>query len=164
MSIIHAAFGQYLSNFLTLLGNCMITGLFVLSCAMGPRISNAESPICLQELESLCRLPVPCGTPLACQGKAVTFWGYVDPGNIFSKQYSPRTPYEKFKVVDHGGRSIEVWTQAEDNRPIFDKLSRRQTNRIVVSGKLAAFNMPITGQCNQGIKVLIHDASQIQFK
>ncbi len=164
MSIAHAAFEHYLSNFLTLLGNCMITGLFVLSCAAGSQISNADPPISVQALESLCRLPVPCGSPVPCQGRTVSLWGYVDSANIFSKQRFPRMPYEKFKLVDHGGRSIEVWTQAEDNRPIFDKLARRQTNRIVVSGKLAAFDMPITGQCNQGIKVLIHDASQIEFK
>jgi hypothetical protein len=164
MSIHHKIIGTYFFNFPRLLGNCIILGLFVSSCAMGPKISKAEPPISLQEMEIRCRLPSPCGTPLRCHGEAVTFWGYVDPGNIISKQFAPRIPYEKFKIIDHGGRAIEVWAQAEDNRSIFEKLARRPTDRIVVSGKMVAFDMPITGQCNQGIKVIIHDASQIEFK
>jgi hypothetical protein len=164
MSISYATFKQYLSDFLTLPGHCMILSFLVLSCAMGSQSSNAETPISVQQLETLCRLPAPCGAPLGCLGEDVSFWGYVDPANIFSKQNSPGTPYEKFKVVDRGGRAIEVWVQAEDNRPIFAKLARRPTDRVVVSGELAAFDMPISGQCNQGIKVLIHDASQIVFK
>jgi len=150
--------------YLTPLGNLVLLSLLVLSCGMGSRALKAEPPISLRELETLCRLPAPCGEPMACQGETVTFWGYVDPLNIFSKQHSPRTPYEKFKVVDHGGHAIEVWTQAADNRPIFNKLARRPTEQIVVTGKLIAFDMPIAGQCNQGIKVTIHDASQIEFK
>ncbi len=163
MSIANATFSQYLYKYFRLLGNLTIICLFVISCAMGSQISKVKQAISLQALETLCRLPAPCGTPLTCHGEAVTIWGYVDPGNIFSRQHWPRIPYEKFKVVDHRGRAIEVWTQAGDNRPIFDKLAQRPTDRIVVSGNLAAFDMPITGQCNQGMKVLIHDASQIEF-
>ena len=61
MSISYATFKQYLSDFLTLPGHCMILSFLVLSCAMGSQSSNAETPISVQQLETLCRLPAPCG-------------------------------------------------------------------------------------------------------
>ncbi len=164
MPLPHTAIGKYGPDFLPLLGRCVLLSLLVLSCTMGPQVLKADQPISLLELEALCRLPAPCGEPMACHGETVTVWGYVDPLNIFSKQRSPGIPYEKFKVVDHGGRAIEVWPQAADNRPIFNKLARRPTDRIAVTGKVLAFEMPISGQCLQGVKVLIDEASQIDFK
>jgi hypothetical protein len=101
---------------------------------------------------------------MTCQDRRVTFWGYVDPVNIYSHGRFPELPYEKFRLVDRRHHAVEVWPQAADNRSIFEKLARRPSDRIVVTGRLVAFDMPITGQCHQGVKVVIHDASQIEFK
>lgn len=139
-------------------------GLSILCCGAGSHFSEGDPALSLEALESLCDMPRPCGRPMACRDRTVTLWGYLDPANIYSKQRYPGIPYEKFRLVDRRQRAIEVWVTAQNSRPIFDALDRRQTDRIVVSGKLVAFDMPISGQCRQGIKVVIHDASQIEFK
>ena len=131
---------------------------------MGGRVPAFDPAISLAELETLCRLPAPCGAPLECAGRTVTIRGYVDSRNIFNKQISPRTPYEKFRLVDENGRAIEVWAQSADNKPIFDKLAGRPSDDIRVTGRLESFDMPITGRCVRGIKMVIDHASQIQFQ
>lgn len=138
--------------------------LSVLACGAGAYNPGAESFISLEALENLCRLPAPCGTALPCEGRTVTLWGDVDPKNIFHKQNSPRTPYEKFKLVDNQGRSVEVWPKAGDSRPIFYKLAQRPLDRIRVTGRLVSFDMPVAGGCVRGVKVEIENVSQIQFK
>lgn len=164
MPLHYAAIGTFRPDFLTPLGNCVLLSLLVLSCSMGPQVLKANQPISLQELETLCDLPLPCGTPMACEGRTVTMWGYVDPANIFSKQRILRAPYEKFRLIDHQRRSIEVWSQADDSRPIFEKLAQRPSDKIVVTGRLKAVKMPTMGSCLKGIKALINDESQIQFR
>ena len=126
--------------------------------------SNVDGPLSLGELETRCGLPAACGTPITCQGQTVSLRGYVDPANIFSKKRFPQVPYEKFRLVDHQGHAIEIWAEAGDNDAIFEKLAERSSDHVVVTGKLAAFDMPITSGCQKGIKLLIHDASQIAFK
>lgn len=153
-----------ISRFIALLGMGMILGLAILCCGTGSHISGNDPALSLQALETFCGMPKPCGSPMDCQDRTVTLWGYLDPVNIYSKQLYPEIPNEKFRLVDRSRLAIEVWVIAENSRPIFDKLARRPSDRIVVSGKLVAFDMPIAGRCHQGIKVMIHDASQIKFK
>jgi hypothetical protein len=164
MILPHANFGKYILHFITLPAMGVILSLAILGCSTGSRVSKADPALSLQTLEALCSLPLPCGRPMACRDRSVTLWGYLDPVNIYNKRRFPGMPNEKFRLVDRRQRAIEVWVLAEDSRPIFDKLDQRPTDRIVVSGKLAAFDMPIAGRCHQGIKVMIHDASQIEFK
>ena len=164
MFLAHVLFGKHIFRFITFPAMGMMLGLAILCCGTGSHISEADQALSLQALETLCGMPKPCGRPMACQDRTVRLWGYLDPVNIYSKQLYPGIPNEKFRLVDHGQRSIEVWVMAENSQPIFKKLARRPSDRIVVSGKLIAFDMPITGQCHQGIKVMIHDASQIEFK
>jgi hypothetical protein len=164
MFLFHANFRKSNWRWIPLLGLGTILCFAFLCCGTGLRTSKPNPPLTLQALESFCGLPAPCGRPMACQDCTMTFWGYLDPVNIHSRQQLPEMPYEKFRLVDRQHRIVEVWPQSEDNRAIFEKLARRPTDGIVVTGKLAAVDMPITGQCNQGIKVLIRDASQIEFK
>ncbi len=164
MLIAHVYAGNQLFRSIALGGMGLMLSLAILCCGAGTHISEDKPALSLQAVESLCGMPKPCGTPMDCQDRTVTLWGYLDPVNIYSKQRYPAIPYEKFRLVDRGQHAVEVWVMAEDSRPIFDTLARRPTDRIVVSGKLIAFDMPITGKCHQGIKVIIHDVSQIEFK
>jgi hypothetical protein len=164
MLIAHVRAGNQLFRSIALGGMGLMLSLAILCCGAGTQITEEKTALSLKAVETLCGLPRPCGMPMDCQDRPVTLWGYLDPVNIYSKQRYPALPYEKFRLVDRGQCAIEVWVMAEDSRPIFDRLARRTTDRIVVSGKLIAFDMPITGKCYQGIKVIIHDASQIEFK
>lgn len=164
MLIAHVHAGNQLFRSIALGGMGLMLSLAILCCGAGNHISEKKPALSLQAVETLCGMPKPCGTPMDCQDRTVTLWGYLDPVNIYSKQRYPAIPYEKFRLVDRGQRAIEVWVMAEDSRPIFDTLARRPTDRIVVSGKLIAFDMPTRGKCYQGIKVMIHDASQIEIK
>jgi hypothetical protein len=98
------------------------------------------------------------------QGQTVTVQAFIDADNIYDKRRYPRLPYEKFRLVDRRGRSLEVWAQAADNHAIFDKLANRPADLVSVTGRLAAIRLPIANQCRMGVKVLIDDASQVEFK
>lgn len=135
----------------------------VIACGMGAHGQKTDAPIGLAALEDLCRLPAPCGVALPCDGRMVTIRGYVDSANIFSRQGTPNLPYEKFKISDRKGRAVEIWVRGGHNKAVFDKLARRPDDRIRVTGRVEAFNMPISGKCAQSIKVVIKDATQIQF-
>ncbi len=124
----------------------------------------AVAPLSLEGLYAFCGLPLACGAPISWEGKAVTLQGRLDPHNLFDKTNYPQLPYEKFRLIDDQGRSVEVWAQAKDNRPIFEKLAGRSSDEIVVQGRLAAVKMPVAGDCRTGVKVEIDDAQQISFK
>lgn len=164
MFISEAGFGKFLLLCVALLATGLILSLAVQGCGMDPVVSKADPPISLQELETLCGLPLPCGLPMVCRDRTVTLWGYVDPANIYSRQRFPGMPNEKFRLVDRQRRSIEVWAKAGDNRSIFEKLAQRPSDKIVVTGRLKAVIMPAKGGCVKGVKVLIDESSQIEFR
>ena len=100
---------------------------------------------------------------LPCDGAMVSVWGYVDPANVFDARHYPRLPYEKFKIMDRQGNSVEIWPRAADNRPIFDRLARRPGAKVVVTGRIEAVEMPSNAACFIGLKVIIDDASQLAY-
>ncbi len=134
----------------------------VISCGMGGRPSPKNTPLSLKSLYSTYRIPSICGVAPDWDGQTVTIKGYLDLNNIFDKQRYPRLVYEKFKVLDRQGRSIEVWVDVADSRAVFSALSQKRNSQVVIRGRLAAVEMPIAGQCLLGAKVWINDSSQIQ--
>lgn len=140
----------------------LVAVLMIPACGMGPRTMN-QAPISLETLLRNTGLPAPCDTPIGWEGEPVTLRAYVDAANIFDKSRYPQLPYEKFRLVDRQGGSVEVWAGAADNKPIFDRLAQRPTDEVIVAGRLAAVKLPVAGQCRLGLKVLIHDAMQIRF-
>jgi len=152
----------------------MIPKYFWLSCAalliwfgtlgMGSNKGASPEALSVEGLHTFCGLPLACNAPAAWEGQTVTVAGRLDPRNIFDKKSYPQLPYEKFRLIDGQGRSVEIWALAKDNEPIFEKLDQRPSDEIVVHGRLAAFKMPVAGDCRTGVKVEIDDAKQITFK
>lgn len=136
--------------------------LFPFLVAMGTHNPAPSAPMSIQALYEFCGLPTACDQPVSWEGRTVSIQGTVDPVNIFDKKRYPKLPYEKFTLTD-GRHTIEVWPQADDNGPIFDKLARRPRDTVVVTGQLAAVKLPTMNQCMWGVKVLIHDPSHIEF-
>jgi hypothetical protein len=142
----------------------LLLGMSLVSCIAGDRIRMTDEPFSPEALTVYCRLPASCSKALACDGRVVTVAGHLNPRNIFDKQRYPHLPYEKFTLVGRDGHSIEVWPQAVDNQPIFNKLARRPSGRVVVTGRLKVVKRPSMDACQMGVKVLIDDASQIAFE
>jgi hypothetical protein len=141
-----------------------LIGLMFFACGMGRPGVIGSQPLTLEALFAQCGLPATCDAPTPWEGGTVVIEARVDPVNIFEKRRYPQLPYEKFKLIDGRGHSVEVWPGAGDNRAIFDKLAARPSDRIVVQGRLAAVKMPTQRTCRIGIKVLIDDPDQIQFQ
>lgn len=142
----------------------LLVGLTFFACGAGRAQPPADQPLSLEALFTQCGLPAACNTPTPWEGRTVTIAANVDPANIFEQRRYPRLPYEKFRLLDGRGRSLEVWPQAADNRPIFDKLAARPSDQIVVQGRLAAFKMPTQSTCRLGVKLFIDHPDRIQFQ
>ncbi len=146
---------------------CLLAGWGVLLSALACTIGSGKSPfasLSLEELYARCGLPASCDAGTPWEGQPVTVQAFVDPHNIFDKAHFPQLPYEKFKLVDRQGRALEVWAVAGDNQAIFDKLADRPTDRLAVTGRLAVVRVPVANQCRLGVKVLVDDASQVEFR
>lgn len=141
---------------------CGVLYAVVLSCGAPGAISGDKTAMSLETLFSSFGIPSTCGSVAAWEGKRVTIQGDVDPDNIFDKQHFPDLPYEKFKLIDRHGRSIEIWVKSLDSRTIFSRVYRKKNARVIVSGRLAVVKMPVMGKCRLGAKVWIDDPSQIQ--
>jgi hypothetical protein len=146
-----------------LLLSCTLLMLSLATLGMGSN-KAASAPLSLEGLHLFCGLPLACDSPVAWEGKTVSVWGHLDPRNTFDKRNYPQLPYEKFRLTDDQGRSVEIWALARDNRPIFEKLAQVPGDEIVVQGRLAAIKMPVSGNCKTGVKMEIDDARQITFK
>ena len=118
----------------------------------------------IEALYRHCHLPGDCSTPVDWEGETVTFWGILDPVNIFDKERYPKLPYEKFRLTDADGRSVEVWAGADDNTDIFKKIFTRSSDKVTVTGILKKVKMPLSHTCKLGIKVVIDHVDQIEFK
>ena len=136
----------------------------VLTLGMGSQNIATKDPMSLETLHAYLGLPAECSPQEPVWvGRNVTIWGYLDSANIFDHQRYPQLPYEKFKLIDRQGRSVEIWPQAKNNGPIFAKLTHGPGDKVSIRGRLAAFNMPVTGHCTLGVKVFIDNEQQIEF-
>lgn len=135
--------------------------LAIFSCGMGPAVSDHKAPMTLEALFASYGIPSDCGSAAVWENQQVTILGYVDHDNVFDKQRFPHLPYEKFRMIDRKGRSIEVWVETAESRPIFTKLYQK-TSPIIVRGRLSAAKIFVTGKCLLTAKVWIDDATQIQ--
>ncbi len=147
---------------------CLLAGggvllLSALACTTGSG-NPSHASLSLEELYARCGLPASCDAGTPWEGQLVTVQAFVDPHNIFDKAHFPGLPYEKFRLVDRQGRALEVWAVAADNQAIFDKLADRPADRVAVTGRLAAVRVPVANQCRLGVKVLVDDASQVEFR
>jgi hypothetical protein len=141
---------------------CGILCFAMISCGASGGVSGDKSAMTLEALYTAFGIPSSCETAAAWEGKQVVINGYVDLDNIFDKQHFPNLPYEKFRLIDRKGRSIEVWVKSPDSRTIFSRVYRKKNAHITISGRLTAVKMPIMGKCRLGAKVWIDDPSQVQ--
>jgi hypothetical protein len=141
---------------------CGVLCLAVMSCGTPGAISADNTAMSLESLFTSIGIPSNCGSDAPWEGKRVNIQGYVDPDNIFDKQHFPDLPYEKFRLIDRHGRSIEIWAKSLDSQTIFARVHRKKNDPVIISGRLAAVKMPIMGECRLGAKVWIDDPSQVQ--
>lgn len=142
----------------------------VLLCAaafalgMGSNKGATNAPLSLAALYAYCGLPLSCDAPIPWEGRSIAVRGRVDRPNIFDHRHYPQLPYEKFILKDDSGRSLEIWPEAKDNQPVFAKLARRPSDRVVVKGRLVPVKLPAGTECNIGLKMVIDHADQIEFQ
>ena len=122
--------------------------------------------ISVEEIYHKCNAPGPCGEKMACEGKMSKIKGYIDYHNIFDKKHYPQLPYEKFKIFDEKGKSLEVWAVSDDNRDLFEKIYQNKSipeKMIFIKGVLVGVDMPIMGTCHRNIRIDIEKADDIFF-
>jgi len=138
--------------------------LAVICLGMGSHTPDPGRILTIEALYTLYNLPGECNAPVTWEGETVKVSGRIDPANIFDHQHYPRSPYEKFRLVDGQGRSVEIWAQADDNTPIFKKIELRTTDAVIITGRLVAVKLPRSNSCQISAKVVIDHADQVQFK
>ena len=129
-------------------------------------VNKSSDYISIEELYHYCNAPSPCGKKTDCEGKVARVKGYIDYQNVFDKKNYPQLPYEKFKIYDEEGKSLEVWAVSPDNSKIFEKIYRNKSfpgKMAFVRGIMIGFDMPIMGACHRGIKIEIEKADDIFF-
>lgn len=141
-----------------------ITFLCLFCLGMGSHQAGTDSVLTIEALYRFCNLPLDCDARVDWEGETVKVSGRLDPANIFSRQRHSNLPYEKFRLIDDNGRSVEVWPEADDNNAIFNKLFSRSSDMIIVTGRLEAVKLPISSRCRIGIKVVIDHEDQIEFR
>ncbi|MGD8835934.1 MAG: hypothetical protein PVJ84_12495 [Desulfobacteraceae bacterium] len=134
----------------------------MVACATTGERSREKAPMTLAALFDYCGIPSSCDSAAAWENRWVTIVGYVDPDNIFHKERYPSLPYEKFRLIDRKGKSIEVWIKSSDSRTMFSKVLQKKNSPIIIRGRLAVVKMPVMGACRLSAKVWIDDPSQIQ--
>jgi hypothetical protein len=123
--------------------------------------------VSIEELHHYCDVPGPCGKRIHCEGEIARVKGYIDYDNVFDKKTYPQLPYEKFKIFDDKGKSLEVWGVSTDNSKIFEKIYHEKSfpgKMAFIRGVLIGFDMHITGTCHRGIKIEIEKADDIFFE
>ena len=141
----------------------LVAFLFISCLGMGSKEGDAGNMLTIEALYKHCNLPNDCSAQIDWEGETVTFWGLLDQDNIFHKRRYPKLPYEKFRLTDTNGRSVEVWAKSANNSIIFNKLLSRPAGKVTVTGRLEAVKLPISNKCKLGIKVVIDHADQIVF-
>ncbi len=151
------------------MGICLVVGLLVsLGIEMLPdQINLPAEYLSIEELYKVCHVPGVCGKKMACEGQIARVKGYIDYDNVFDKGNYPQLPYEKFRMDDTKGKSIEVWAVSDDNKEIFQEIYNNRVFRekmVFVKGTLTGFDMPIMGTCRRGLAINIKEASDLFFK
>jgi hypothetical protein len=130
-------------------------------------MSKPDNYLSINTLYQSCGVPGPCGKKLECEGKMVRVKGYIDYSNVFDKKNYPQLPYEKFKIADKDGPSLEVWAISDNTSKIFTKIYENQLNpekAIHIEGTIEGFDMPIQETCHRGIKLIINAGEDIFFR
>ena len=142
----------------------LVAFLSIPCLGMGSHQANSDTVLTIEALYRRFNVPTDCSASIDWAGKTVTLRGVLDAANIYDKAHYPNLPYEKFRLTDAGGRSVEIWPDAGDNSAIFNKLSARPSDEATITGILEAVKLPISGGCKLGIKVVIDHADQIEFR
>jgi len=122
--------------------------------------------VSIEELLSSCGMRHPCHAVMACEGKGVRVRGYIDYENIFQKEHYPQLPYEKFTIRGESGESLEIWVAPEHSREVFREINRHKSapaRMAYVEGEIVAFDMPIMGKCQRGIKMNLTGPDKLSF-
>jgi hypothetical protein len=130
-------------------------------------ICKSSDYVSIQELYHFCHAPGPCGKKTECEEKIAKVKGYIDYSNVFDKKNYPQLPYEKFKIYDKNGKSLEVWAVSDDNSKIFEKIYHNKVfpeKMAFIKGIVVGFDMPIMGICHRGIKINLDKEGDIFFK
>jgi len=120
----------------------------------------------LQELETRCL----CGQQrqAACAGETVFLEAPVDPVNVFDAKTYPNLPYEKFRLLDGDGRSVEVvFPAGADSGNVFNQLKKRLTMGPVlalVRGRLEIVELPMFGEDGRGWRILPMGPKDVRFE
>jgi len=128
---------------------------------------SSNGYVSIEELYYFCHVPGPCGKKMEYEGKIAKVKGYIDYSNVFDKKNYPQLPYEKFKIYDKKGKSLEIWAISDDNSKIFEKIYHNKVfleKMAFIKGKIVGFDMPIMGACHRGIKIDIEEEGDIFFE
>jgi len=143
-----------------------------------PHSSNVNQP----QLLSICKgnnyisigkfydcfhIPGISGKSIECEGKSVLIKAYIDFANVFDKKRYPQLPYEKFKIYDRDGKSLEVWALSDDNSEVFERIFHNKASperMVFVKGTVVGFDMHMMGGGRRGVKLNIEDADCIRFE
>ncbi len=131
----------------------------------GPK--NLSDYLSVGELHKVCQAPGVCGEKMNCEGQVVRVKGFIDYDNVFDKETYPQLPYEKFKIQDMKGESVEVWVLSDNNKEIFQKIYQNKLSgekTAFIEGLLGGFDMPVMGRCIRGVSISIKKASDIFFR
>ncbi len=116
----------------------------------------------------VCNTPGRCGQAIACEGSMLSVTGMIDGANIFDRTSHPALPYQKFLVTQTGTAGpVEVWVEgasSEDSAAIFRYVRAAAASRqsVTVVGRAVGVDLPITGQCNRAIKLVVSQKSAVQ--
>jgi hypothetical protein len=108
--------------------------------------SKSSDYVSIEEFYHCCNVPGPCGKRMDCEGEIARVKGYIDYQNVFDKKNYPQLPYEKFKIYDEKGKSLEVWAVSADNSKIFGKIYHNKSfpgKMAFITGMIIGFDMPI---------------------
>ena len=130
--------------------------------------NNPSSYASIKELYAFHHIPGPCKREMECEGKIARVKGYIDYQNVFDKKSYPQLPYEKFKILDEYGNTLEVWAVSAENSKLFEKIYHHNKvfpgKMAFIKGMIVGFDMPVMGRCHRGIKINIEGEGDIFFE
>ena len=148
---------------------CLVVSLLVLLGigTLQGRKNLSTDYLSIEELYKACHVPGVCGKKMDCEGQTALVKGYIDYDNVFDKENYPKLPYEKFKIHDTKGESLEVWVLSDNNKEIFREIYCNKLfpeKMAFIKGTLSGFDMPIMGTCRRGLSINIKETSDIFFQ
>lgn len=148
---------------------CLVVSLLILLGIemLQDRKNLSAEYLSIEELYKVCHAPGVCGEKMVCEGQIARVKGYIDYDNVFDKGNYPQLPYEKFKIHDTKGKSLEVWAVSDNNKDIFEKVFHNKVSpqkMAFIKGYLTGFDMPIMGACRRGLAIDMKEASDIFFQ